>query len=96
MTAKLAPLHSTNKQQGFVLVLTLWVLVIVAIAAGYFAERVARAIELAQQSQQNTIAAILFISPTDVSIKATTTEKMGFIGREEGLAAYATILLENI
>ena len=58
MTAKLAPVHSTNKQQGFVLVLTLWVLVIVAIAAGYFAERVARAIELAQQSQQNTTAAI--------------------------------------
>lgn len=58
MTAKLAPVHSTNKQQGFVLVLTLWVLVIVAIAAGYFAERVARAIELAQQSQQNTNAAI--------------------------------------
>ena len=45
-------------QRGFVLVLTLWVLVIVAIAAGYFSERVALAIELAQQSRQNTAAII--------------------------------------
>ncbi len=42
---------------------------------------------------QQIIAAILNIEITDVSIKATTTEKMGFIGREEGLTAYATILL---
>jgi 2-C-methyl-D-erythritol 2,4-cyclodiphosphate synthase len=42
---------------------------------------------------QEAIAAILEIAATDVSVKATTTEKMGFIGREEGLAAYATILL---
>jgi len=45
---------------------------------------------------QQTIATILSIKISDVSIKATTTEKMGFIGREEGLAAYATILLESI
>ena len=48
------------------------------------------------QQMQQTIAAILFVKISDVSIKATTTEKMGFIGREEGLAAYATILLESI
>lgn len=47
-----------DQQRGFVLVLTLWVMVIVAIAAGYFAERVARSIELAQQSRQNTRAII--------------------------------------
>lgn len=47
-----------GKQRGFILVLTLWVMVIVAIAAGYFAERVARSIELAQQSRQNTRAII--------------------------------------
>jgi 2-C-methyl-D-erythritol 2,4-cyclodiphosphate synthase len=47
------------------------------------------------QQMQETIAAILSIKISDVSIKATTTEKMGFIGREEGLAAYATILLES-
>jgi 2-C-methyl-D-erythritol 2,4-cyclodiphosphate synthase len=42
---------------------------------------------------QQAIAAILKLSADDVSIKATTTEKMGFVGREEGLIAYATILL---
>lgn len=58
MSAKLALAQPSSKQQGFILVLTLWVLVIVAIAAGYFAERVARSIELAQQSRQNTRAVI--------------------------------------
>jgi 2-C-methyl-D-erythritol 2,4-cyclodiphosphate synthase len=42
-----------------------------------------------------TIAAILRIETGDVSIKATTTETMGFVGREEGLVAYATILLQK-
>jgi 2-C-methyl-D-erythritol 2,4-cyclodiphosphate synthase len=40
------------------------------------------------------IAGILEITIDDVSIKATTTEKMGFIGRGEGLAAYATVMLK--
>ena len=44
---------------------------------------------------QEVIAGILNLQPEDVSIKATTTEKMGFVGREEGLVAYATILLER-
>ncbi len=39
------------------------------------------------------IASIINVSVDDVSIKATTTEKMGFAGREEGLFAYATVLL---
>ncbi len=42
---------------------------------------------------QLIIASILHITVNDVSIKATTTEKMGFAGREEGLFAYATVLL---
>lgn len=42
---------------------------------------------------QQVIAGILDITPDDISIKATTAEKMGFIGREEGLAAYAIVLL---
>jgi 2-C-methyl-D-erythritol 2,4-cyclodiphosphate synthase len=42
---------------------------------------------------QQVIASILCISKEDVSIKATTTEKLGFIGREEGLQANATVLL---
>ncbi len=41
------------------------------------------------------IANILEIGNGDVSVKATTTEKMGFAGREEGLVAYATVLLEK-
>jgi 2-C-methyl-D-erythritol 2,4-cyclodiphosphate synthase len=44
---------------------------------------------------QETIAAILGIENDAISIKATTTEKMGFVGREEGLVAYATVLLEK-
>ena len=44
---------------------------------------------------QAVIAGILHLRLADVSIKATTTEKMGFVGREEGLVAYASILLEN-
>ena len=45
---------------------------------------------------QEAIAGIAGIKIKDVSIKATTTEKMGFVGREEGLVAYAAILLETI
>jgi 2-C-methyl-D-erythritol 2,4-cyclodiphosphate synthase len=44
-------------------------------------------------AMQEAIAAILRISAEDISIKATTTETMGFAGREEGLVAYATVLL---
>lgn len=46
-------------------------------------------------AMQDAIATILNISIEDISIKATTTETMGFAGREEGLVAYATILLEK-
>lgn len=45
---------------------------------------------------QKTIAAVIDVSVNDISIKATTTEKMGFIGRGEGIAAYATALLERV
>lgn len=48
------------------------------------------------QQMQETIAGILAIAVTDVSIKATTTETMGFVGREEGLVAYATVLLQKM
>ena len=44
---------------------------------------------------QEAIATILQLEPADVSVKATTTEKMGFVGREEGLMAQATVLLEK-
>lgn len=63
-----------TQQRGFILVLTLWVLVIVALAAGYFAERVVRATELAQQSSQNTHA-LLDMSSTqaDILYRLSTT-----------------------
>ena len=47
-------------------------------------------------AMQQTIAGILGLTVDDVSVKATTTEKMGFVGREEGLVAYATVLLEKV
>lgn len=45
---------------------------------------------------QKVIAAILSLDENTISIKATTSEKMGFVGREEGIAAYATALLISI
>jgi len=47
-------------------------------------------------AMREAIAGILQLSTADVSVKATTTEKMGFAGREEGLMAYATVLLQKI
>ena len=44
---------------------------------------------------QEVIASIVKIKMEDVSIKATTTEKLGFVGREEGVIAYATVLLNK-
>ncbi len=44
---------------------------------------------------QEVIAGILKVTVKDISIKATTTEQMGFAGREEGLVAYATVLLRR-
>ncbi len=41
------------------------------------------------------IAEILEIETEDVSVKATTSEQMGFVGRGEGLSAYATVLLRK-
>lgn len=47
------------------------------------------------EEMQKAIAGVLDIDIKDISIKATTTEQLGFVGREEGLVAYAVVLLER-
>lgn len=46
-------------------------------------------------SMQECLAQCMGIDADDISIKATTTEKLGFTGREEGISAYATVLIEG-
>jgi len=48
------------------------------------------------EEMKNNIAVALGIEPTQVNIKATTTEKLGFEGRKEGISAHAIALLEKI
>src|SRR5690606_41094411 len=43
-----------------------------------------------------TIAADLRADPGQLNVKATTTERLGFTGREEGIACYAVVLLESV
>ncbi len=45
---------------------------------------------------QQVMAEVLAIRPEDISIKATTSEKMGFVGRAEGIAVYAVALVYKI
>lgn len=42
---------------------------------------------------QACLARVMGVTEEEVSIKATTTEKLGFTGREEGISAYATVLI---
>ncbi len=46
-------------------------------------------------SMQECLASVMGIDADAVSIKATTTEHLGFTGREEGISAYATVLIEK-
>ena len=44
---------------------------------------------------KRVMADVLQVDVEDISIKATTTEKLGFTGRQEGIAAYATVLIQK-
>lgn len=45
---------------------------------------------------QQIMAQVMGIEEEDISIKATTTEKLGFAGREEGISAYAVVLINKL
>ncbi|OAV69610.1 2-C-methyl-D-erythritol 2,4-cyclodiphosphate synthase [Bacteroidales bacterium Barb6] len=44
-------------------------------------------------AMKQSLATVLSVPEADISIKATTTENLGFTGRQEGIAAYATVLI---
>ena len=44
-------------------------------------------------SMRGVLAGLMSVEVSDVSVKATTTEKLGFVGRSEGCEAYASVLL---
>ena len=44
---------------------------------------------------KETLSSIMKIKTDDISIKATTTEKLGYVGREEGISCYAVVLLNH-
>lgn len=44
---------------------------------------------------KNCLAEVMGITEGQISIKATTTEQLGFVGREEGVSAYATVLIHK-
>jgi len=46
-------------------------------------------------SMQQRLAEVMGINIDDISIKATTSEKMGFVGREEGITAYTIVLIQK-
>ena len=48
------------------------------------------------ESMRETLAPLLGVDTDNISIKATTTEHLGFTGREEGISAYAVCLIEKI
>lgn len=45
---------------------------------------------------QLCLAEVMGVDPDSISIKATTSEKMGFVGREEGIAVFSTVLIYKI
>lgn len=47
------------------------------------------------EEMKRTLAPLMDVTPAEVSIKATTTERLGFTGRQEGISAYAVVLIER-
>ena len=47
------------------------------------------------EAMKSCLAKVMSTDEDNISIKATTTEKLGFTGREEGMSAYATVLIEK-
>ena len=47
------------------------------------------------ETMKACLSEVMSVPADDISIKATTTEKLGFTGRQEGIAAYATVLIEQ-
>lgn len=47
-------------------------------------------------AMKECLAPLMKLDVEDISIKATTTEKLGFVGREEGMAALAVVLIEKV
>ena len=48
------------------------------------------------ESMRMTLSDVMGVSISQVSVKATTTEHLGFVGREEGIAAYAVVLIHEV
>lgn len=46
-------------------------------------------------AMKSCLAEVMQVDEGDISIKATTTEKLGFVGKEEGVAAYAVVLIQK-
>jgi 2-C-methyl-D-erythritol 2,4-cyclodiphosphate synthase len=47
-------------------------------------------------TMKTCLAEVMGMDEEDISIKATTTERLGFVGKEEGVAAYATVLIQKV
>ena len=47
-------------------------------------------------AMQTCLSEVMGVEADSISIKATTSEKMGFVGRDEGISAYATVLINKI
>lgn len=53
-------------------------------------------IKLIIPEMQQVLSDVMEIDAEDLAIKATTTEKLGFVGTEDGIAAYATVLIQKL